>query len=146
MASKNYAINVVPPSFVNTIWKVIYPMVQSAIDLGDASTEEYKLYSMDNIRGYMTSGEWLTLVAVDDTNKIYGVAVISFVNYPFHRVAYIVALAGNLVTSQSSFDQFDDILRQHGATMIQAHSREAVIRLWRRYGFKKRHALMERLL
>jgi len=131
---------------VSIAWPLVAKYLQSAFDLGDDVPDSRKLYSLDNVRQYISSGEWLLIVAVDTDNKVCGAATVSFANFPFHRVAFVTAIGGRLIVSKDTFKQFDDILKQHGATMIQAYGRESIVRLWRRFGFKPRNTLVERLL
>ena len=129
----------VPVEFTNASWTFVAPFISSAIEHSEGGT----LYSVDNIRDYVTSGKWLLLVAIDDSNVICGAATIAIGNYPKHRVALVTTIGGRLIASKDTYEQFKAILKAHGCTLIQAYGRESIVRLWKRYNFSPRQTLME---
>lgn len=132
-------IQPVPVEFVNASWEVVEPFIQSAIEHSNGDG----LYSIDNIRGHIASGQWLLLVAVDDSNTVCGAATIAITNYPKHRVAFVTTIGGKLITSKDTYAQFKAILKANGCTLIQAYGRESIVRLWKRYDFTPKQTLME---
>ena len=68
---------------------------------------------------------------------------VSFINYPTARVAFISLTGGKLVLNKETFEQLKEILRQRGATKVQAHGRESMVRLLERTGFKSQTTLLE---
>ena len=133
-------------SYVNQTWPLVEPFIDSAITSGYPYATEGLLYNLDHIKAYVTSGQWLLVVATDDDNTIKGAATIAFTNYPNHRVAFVTAIGGKLVVSKETMAQFKALLTQRGATMIQAYGRESIVRLWKRYEFEPRNTLVEMLL
>lgn len=129
----------VPVEFTNASWDLVEPFIRSAMEHSGGDT----LYSVDNIRDYITSGRWLLLVAIDDSNNVCGASTIAISNYPKHRVALVTAIGGRLITSKDTYKQFRAILKAQGCTLIQAYGRESIVRLWKRYDFSPRQTLME---
>ena len=91
----------------------------------------------------MTLGQWMLLVAVDENEVMHGAATVSFINYPNDRVAYVTAIGGKLVSSPDTFKQMSDIFKANGATKIQGVAKEAIARLWQRFGFEEKAILVE---
>ena len=74
---------------------------------------------------------------------IHGAATVSFISYPNDRVAFVTAIGGKLVTSPDTFKQMSDIFKANGATKIQGVAKEAIARLWKRFGFEEKAILVE---
>lgn len=127
----------VPVTYVAQVW----PMVERHL----AAAQEYcgDDYTLEQIQVYVSSGQWLLLVAVDEQGVIHGAATISFINYPSDRVGFITFIGGRLISNKDTFAQLVAILKSQGATKIQGAAREAIARLWSRYGFKERYRIVE---
>lgn len=131
-------IKQVPVQLVNQTWAKVEPFIKSAEEkFGNAE------YTTDQIKVYLVKGDWMLLVAVDEANEIQGAATVSFTNYPSDRVAFVTAIGGKLVSSQDTFKQMADIFKANGATKIQGAAKEAVARLWKRFGFEEKAILVE---
>ena len=89
------------------------------------------------------AGQQLLLVAVDEDLKVHGAATISFINYPNHRVAFITAIGGKLITGPDTFQQLCRVLGLQGATKIQGAVRPSMAKLSKKYGFSEVAALVE---
>ena len=76
----------------------------------------------------------------------HGPATVSFINYPIHRVAFVTAIGGKLISNQETFEQFKALLKNRGATKIQGYGRDAIVRLWKQYNFEPRNTLVEVLI
>ena len=100
-------------------------------------------YSMDQIKMYVTLGQWVLLAAVDEAGTVHGACTMSFLNYPNDRVAFITAMGGKLITSKDTFSQLVAIAKSMGATKIQGASRKSAARLWQRYGLTERSVIVE---
>ena len=133
----------VPLNYVNQTWPLVEKYIASALEEGEIGEP---MYNIHHIRGYLTSGAWLLLVAVDENNDIHGAATVSFINNPLHRVAFITAIGGKLIANKNTFEQLKIIVRQNGASIIQGYGRPSIIRLWKRYNFEPRNTLVEALL
>ena len=125
----------VDTNYVNQVW----PRVEEYI----AIALEYQTdYTVDHVRLYLTSGQWMLVVAVAEDGFIQGAAAIQLFNRPNDRVAFIVAMGGKLITSQDTFLQFKDLLKAFGATYIEGASRETAARLWQRYGLEEKYRIV----
>jgi hypothetical protein len=125
------------PNYVSQVW----PLVEGFID----SAQQYcgDDYTLDQIKVYVTSGQWILVAAVDEEGKFHGAATISFMNYPNARVAFVTFIGGKLISSKETFEQFKALLKVYGATKIQGAARESIARLWSRYGFEERYRIVE---
>ena len=129
--------------YVNQVWPQIEAYINDALMLGDAGEP---LYNLHHIQSYVTSGEWLLLVAIDDQNNIHGAMTISFQNFPLHRVAFITAVGGKFILTDEMYEQLQAVLKFKGATMIQAYGRPSMVRLLKRHNLKARNTLVEATL
>lgn len=135
-------IRPVDAAYVQQVWPMVSGFLEDALSKLEGSPD----YNLSHVQMFLTSGQWLLLVAVDENNAIHGAATVSFINYPLHRVAFITAIGGKLVSSTDTFQQLSALLKQRGATKIQGFGREAIVRLWKRYNFEPRDTLVEVLL
>jgi hypothetical protein len=134
----NLKIVPVPTQFVNQMWGQVEAHIKSAEEkFGGAE------YTTDQIKVYLVTGQWMLLVAVDEGDVVHGAATINFVNYPNDRVAFVTAIGGKLVTNPDTFKQMSDIFKANGATKIQGVAKEAIARLWKRFGFEEKAILVE---
>ncbi len=85
----------------------------------------------------------MLLVAMDSDGLIRGCATVAFINYPMHRVAFITAIGGKLISNKETFDQMKIILNKFGGTKLQGYARKSVVRLWERFDFKPVNTLIE---
>jgi hypothetical protein len=81
------------------------------------------------------------LVAVDG-ETIHGAAAVEFFNRPNDRVAFITAIGGKLVSNEDTFAQLKALMLSMGATTIEGAAREAIARLWSRYGFEEKYRIV----
>lgn len=131
-------IRLIPSQHVSQNWDLVEQFIKDAEEkFGGAE------YTADQIKVYLVQGQWMLLVAVDESNEIRGAATISFINYPNDRVAFVTAIGGKLITSQETFEQMSEILKVNGATKIQGTAKDAVVRLWKRFGFEEKAILVE---
>lgn len=128
--------------YVDTIhaaqtWPLVEKYVESALEHGHGD------YTLDQIKLLVCMGQWLLLVAVDEGGIVHGAATVSFLNYPNDRIAFITFIGGKLISNQNTYQEMCGILKSRGATKIQGMARPSVARLWKRYGFNERSALVE---
>jgi len=132
------SVRVIPSNSVSQNWHLVEAFIKSAEEkFGGAE------YTTEQIKVYLVQGQWMLLVAVDEDNEIQGAATVSFINYPNDRVAFVTSIGGKLVTSQDTFKQMSEILKVNGATKIQGVAKEAIARLWKRFGFEEKAILVE---
>jgi hypothetical protein len=142
----NLSIRHVETNYVQQVWPMAKSFLEEAMAKGGDFPDWAQDYTIDHIQGFLTSGAWLLVVAVDEEGKLQGAAAVSFINYPLHRVAFVTAIGGKLISSQETFEQFKALLKMRGATKIQGYGRDAIVRLWKRYNFEPRNTLVEVLI
>lgn len=140
------SIRHVDVNYMQQTWPLVKPFIDEAMEKGGEFPDWAASYNVDHIQGFLTAGQWLLLVAIDEENVIQGAATVSFINYPLHRVAFVTAIGGKLISSQDTFAQLKAVLKQRGATKIQGYGRESIVRLWKRYDFEPRNTLVEVLI
>lgn len=127
----------VPTNYVTQAWPLVENFIESAVSWGGGD------YTLDQVKVYLTQGLWSLLVVVDEQGAVHGAATVSFLNYPNDRIAFITFIGGKLISNKDTFGQFKDLLKANGATKIQGAAREAIARLWSRYGFEERYRIVE---
>lgn len=139
------AIQHIDTANVSQVWPMVEPFLSEALNSSSDFPDWYQNYNIHHLQMFLTNGAWLLVVAVDD-GKVCGACTVSFVNYPIHRVAFVTAIGGKLISNADTFDQLKLLLKQRGATKIQGYGRESIVRLWKRYDFEPRLTLVEVLL
>jgi len=133
------SIQPVDTTFVQRIWPMVEGYLQSALDKGEGPAD----YNIHHVQMFLTSGQWLLVVAVDEDNVVHGAMTVSFINYPMSRVAFITATGGKGVVNSASLEQLKSIVQARGATKIQAFGRESMVKLLAKSGFEPRTTLVE---
>ena len=142
----NLNVRPVDTSYVHQTWPLVEPFIASAMKKGGDFPDWAAGYTVDHIQLFLTSGQWLLLVAVDEENVVHGCCTVSFINYPLHRIAFVTTIGGKLISNEDTMAQLKDLLKQRGATKIQGYGRPAIVRLWKRYNFEPRNTLVEVLI
>lgn len=130
----------VPVAYFHQTWPLVEKYISDALKWGGDD------YTVEQAKGLLARGDWLLVVAVDETNSVHGASAINIFNMPNDRVAFVVAIGGKLISNQDTFKQFSSLLKSYGATKIQGAARESIARLWTRYGFKERYRIVEAIL
>ena len=133
----NLTIQPVNTAFFHQTWPLVEKYIAEAQKYGGDD------YTLDQIKVYVNTGVWMLVVAVDEAGTLQGAATVNFINYPNDRVAFVTYIGGKLISSQDTFAQFKNVLKASGATKIQGAAREAIARLWHRYGFEERYIIVE---
>ncbi len=133
----NLTIQPVGVAYFHQTWPLVENFLAEALKWGEDD------YTAEQAKGYLARGDWLLVVAVDEENKIHGAAAVNFFHMPNDRIAFVIAIGGKLITNQDTYAQFSALLKTYGATKIQGAAREAIARLWTRYGFKERYRIVE---
>ena len=133
-----FKVQPVPVQLVNQVWSRVEPFIKSAEEKFGGSE-----YTTEQIKVYLVTGQMMLLVATDESAEIHGAATVSFISYPNDRVAFVTAIGGKLVTSPETFAQMSEVFKANGATKIQGMAKEAVARLWKRFGFEEKAILVE---
>lgn len=129
----------VPIEFVNQTWPFVEGFIVAAIKNQGGEPE----VTIEQIKLYVTSGQWLLVVGVGDNAKIRGAACIHFFNRPDHRVAFVTHIGGRLIANNDTFDQLRALCKSFGATKIEGAVTEAIARLWKRFGFTEKYTISE---
>jgi hypothetical protein len=130
-------VQLVPLSLIHQTWPLVDEYLEEALKWGGDD------YTLEQIKVYITKGDWMLLVAVDEQQNIHGAAAVNVYNMPNDRVAFVVAIGGRLISSNETYAQLCALLKSFGATKIRGVARESIARLWKRYGFKERYILVE---
>ena len=130
-------IKTVGQQYISQTWDLIEKYIVESQQYGGGD------YSSEHVKVYLTSGQWVLIVAVDEQNVIHGAMTITFNNYPNHRVAFITATGGKGIITKISLQQLREILKSFGATKIRAAVRPSMERLLYRVGFFKRYTIAE---
>jgi len=142
----NLSIRPVDVNYIQQTWPLVKSYIAEALEKGGDFPDWAAGYTIDHIQSFLTAGQWLLLVAVDEANVIQGAATVSLMNYPLHRVAFVTTIGGKLISNQDTFEQLKSLLKQRGATKIQGYGRPAIVRLWKQYNFEPRNTLVEVLI
>jgi hypothetical protein len=130
-------IKPVPVNAFHQTWPLVEEFLEEALKWGEDD------YTVEQAKACLAKGEWLLVVAVDEENTIQGAAAVNIYNMPNDRVAFVTAIGGKLISNKDTYEQFSTLLKSYGATKIQGAAREAIARLWTRYGFKERYRIVE---
>lgn len=122
--------------YVNQTW----PLVEKFIDAGVVHAKGD--YTLDQIKTFVTTGQWMLLVVVDDSKNVVGGVTISFFNRPNDRVAFITTTGGVGIITEDCVNQLKNIVKAFGATYIEAAGRESMVRLLERRGFKEKYRIV----
>jgi len=133
----NLTIHPVLNQHFHQTWPLVEGFLAEALKWGEDD------YTAEQAKTYLARGEWLLVVAVDEESAIKGAAAVNFFNMPNDRIAFVIAIGGKLISNQDTYQQFSELLKSYGATKIQGAAREAIARLWTRYGFKERYRIVE---
>lgn len=125
----------VESNYVSQVWPKVEGYIVAALAYQDD-------YTIDQAKVYLTGGQWMLVVAVDDEGFIKGAAAVHFNNRPNDRVAFVIAMGGTLITGQETYLQFRDLLKAFGATYIEGASRESAARLWQRFGLREKYRVV----
>jgi hypothetical protein len=125
----------VDTNYVNQLWPKVETYLSTAL--------EYQSdYTLEHVKLYLTSGQWMLIVAIADDGFIQGATAVQFFNRPNDRVAFVVGMGGRLISNQNTYSQFSDLLKAFGATCIEGAARESVARLWTRYGLSEKYRIV----
>jgi len=132
--------------YVSQVWPMVEGYLQDSLDKGGEACGGVNCYNIHHIQMFLTTGQWLLLVATDENNQIQGAMTVSFMNYPMQRIAFITLTGGRFVINDETYQQLEVILRQRGATVVQAYVRKSVERLLSKQGFTPITTLVENKL
>lgn len=132
-------IKLVHKNFVSQTWNLVSGFIGGALEHTDD-------YSLDQVKVYLTNGQWQLIVALDDSGKIKGCCTVTFQSYPNDRVAFITTIGGKFISDKEIYKEFKELLKTQGATKVQGAARKSIARLWRRLGFTEKYVIVENKL
>jgi len=127
----------IPVQYVQQAW----PMVEKYIE--DAQQYDGGDYTVEQIKVYLATGQWVLIAALDEQNAFHGAMTMSFISYPNDRVAFATSTGGKMIINKDSLKQLKAIVQQMGATKIQAAVRPSMARLLSRTDFYERYMIVE---
>ena len=127
----------VPQQYAAQTWPLVEKFIAATEKFGGGD------YSLEQIKMYVTLGHWTLLVATDEDRQVNGAMTISFQSYPNDRVAFVTSAGGAGIVNEPVLDQLKAVLRDMGATKIQAGGRPAMVRLLESQGFTRRYTVVE---
>ena len=128
------------PKQIQSEWAVIEGYIADAL-----TKSECDEYDVEDIKSSLIN-EHLHLFVGVEQDKIQGVIVISFVQYPKQKVAFICAYGGKFVTNKEAYKQLCLLFKAFGATKVQGYVRQSLARLTHRLGFIDKQILIEHKL
>jgi hypothetical protein len=128
------------PKQIQSEWSVIEGYIADAL-----TKSECDEYDVEDVKSSLIN-EHLHLFVGVEQDKIQGVIVISFVQYPKQKVAFICAYGGKFVTNKEAYKQLCLLFKAFGATKVQGYVRNSVARLTTRLGFVEKQILVEHKL
>ena len=117
----------VPLEYRNQTWADVEKFIAAGLEHQDD-------YTLDQVKVYVTSGQWMLVVAVDE-EQIHGAMTINLFNRPNDRVAFVTLVGGVGIINDDTFSQLSDLVRAFGATYIEIAGRASVVRMLERQGF-----------
>lgn len=126
----------VPLEYRHQLWGHIEGYFETALEHAPED------YTLDQIKTFVLTGQWVLVVAVDDQNVIHGAMSISFTSRPNDRVAFITGVGGKCIINQDTYDQLVALVKSFGATYIEAAGRKSIVRMLRRYGLKEKYTIV----
>ena len=130
-------IKTVGIQYISQTWPLIEKYIVDSQQYGGGD------YSSEHVKVYLATGQWMLVVAVDENNVIHGAMTLSFVNYPNDRIAFVTTTGGKGIISKDSLKQLKDIVKQYGATKVQAAVRPSMERLLNRADFYTKYKIVE---
>jgi len=120
------------------VWPMVAHHVVSGLNYSQGD------YQAEHAKVYLANGQWLLLIARDDSDNVTGAATVEFINRPNDRVAFFTSVGGKFLTTLEVFAQVRDILKTYGATKIEGAARESAARLWQsKFGFEEKYKIVE---
>ena len=142
----NLTVHHVDVNHVQQLWPMVQGYIQEALDKCGDFPDWAAGYDVSHVQSFVTTGQWLLLVAVDEERVVHGAMTVSFINYPMHRVAFVTTTGGKFIANPELLEQLKALVKLRGATKIQAFCRESMVRLLARAGFEPRNTLVEVLV
>lgn len=102
-------------------------------------------YTLDQVKQFVSSGQWYLFVVVDD-GEIVGATVVNVFNRPNDRVAFVMSVGGKGVVNKDIVGQLKQYAAACGATKLEAAGRDSVVRLLSSVGFAEKYKVIGMVL
>lgn len=131
-------VKYVPVEALHQYWDKVQGYLQAGLEKTNGE------YELAHIKVYLATGLQSLYVAEED-GEIKGAASVNFINYPNHRIAYIISLGGKMVANPETWSNFAELLKLAGATKCQGCTLDSTARLWEsKTGFRKIYSVVEK--
>jgi hypothetical protein len=120
-------IQTVDNRYVHQTWPLVHSFIEESVNKGLVSGSPD--YNAEHVLAFLASGQWILIVAINESGDVIGAMTMSFINYPMNRVAFVTATGGKFIINKDTFEQLQSIAKYHGATKIQAMARPAMVKL-----------------
>jgi len=131
-----HSVQEVPLQYVHQVWPHVENFVAAALEFSQGD------YTVRDVRGYLTGGQWSLVIATSPDSVVHGAAVVSYFNRPSHRIAFIVVAGGKFIANQDTWEQLEAIMRANGATYLECAVRDSVARLCARRGTQHKYSIV----
>jgi hypothetical protein len=129
----------VPVEHVHTVWSKVEGYIADAISNQKGQPD----YTLEQVKTFITMGNWMLAVITDNDNNIKGAGVINFFNRPNDRVAFVLYVGGRMIANKDMHTQLCALCKSFGATKIECAANEVASRLWRKLGFEEKYRIAE---
>lgn len=126
-----------------SVWPKVEDLIESGMDRVTSSSSRPLEYSIEHVKHFVVTGQWMLLVAVDRDGGLKGAATVSFIDYPLKRAAFLTTISGNFIVNKDCFDQLKEVLKKAGAKSIQGIVSKSVARLYSRLGIQGDRVFIE---
>jgi len=129
-------VQFVEPRFVINVWDQVKPYIESALEHTDD-------YNADQVKVFLTGGNWLLVVAADE-NKIHGMCTVAIQNEVNNCTALITAIGGKGIIHKDVVEQFFQMMKSYGVTRVQGYARDSLVKLYNKvFNMQKKANLVE---
>jgi hypothetical protein len=131
-------VEYVSTSFIHQQWEQVEPYLRAAFENPEASGE----ITIDQLRADLGQNRAALYKAIEG-DEVIGAAAVTFQNQRNARVAFVLAIGGRWIAKPDGYAQFVALLKAAGATRIAGAGRDSTVRLWARFGLKKKYTVFE---
>ncbi len=118
------------------VWPKVEGLIESGMSRVTSSSSRPLEYSIEHVKHFVITGQWMLLVAVDRDGALKGAATVSFIDYPLKKAAFLTTISGNFIVKKDCFVQLKEILKKAGAESVQGIVSKSVARLFSRVGIE----------
>lgn len=128
-------VEYVPVQYIHVVWRDVGPLLTKSLPYMHGEV------TLEQTRAYLADGVWDLLVATSGAT-VHGAMVVHIFNRPNTRVAFVQAVGGRGIISQSTFDQLKAFAARRGATTLECAARPSMARMLQRVGMQEKHRIL----